>query len=64
MIAEFELDFNELTFVAGDEFMKIDIQPEYALSPVRNLPADQQPAFTYLTGLGHSGLRSVWWLRC
>ncbi len=64
MIAELSIDFNELTFVAGDEFMKIDIQPEHALVPVCNLPADKQPALTYLAGLGRSSQRTQWSALC
>lgn len=64
MIAEVELDFNELSFVASDEFMKIDIQPEYALEPVRQTPADKQPALTYLAGLGRSSQRTQWSALC
>ena len=47
MVTELAFFVNETTFETA-EFMQIDIRPENQLAPVHNLPADQQPALTYL----------------
>jgi integrase len=60
MVTELTFIVNEQVFVSGDEFMHIDIRPENKLAPVANLPADQQPALTYLAGLGKSSQRTQW----
>jgi hypothetical protein len=56
---------SDITFIAfsqacdrvSDE-MIIDIKPELALAPVTTLPADQQPALTYLASLSRSSQRT------
>lgn len=58
MITELAINVNEITFVLP-EAMYIDIQPETALTPTQQ-PADQQPALTYLAGLGRSSQRTQW----
>jgi integrase len=60
MVAELAFEINERVLVVASEFMHIDIRPENQLEPVRNLPADQQPALTYLAGLGRSSQRTMW----
>ena len=50
--------FEQVFIVAED--MHIDIRPENKLLPAVNLPADQQPALTYLAGLGRSSQRTQW----
>lgn len=64
MVTELAFCVNELTFVAGDEFMQIDIRPEQYLEPVHGLSADQQPVLTYLAGLGKSSQRTQWDALC
>lgn len=64
MVTDLAFGVNELTFVAGDEFMQIDIRPEQYLEPVHGLAADQQPALTYLAGLGKSSQRTQWAALC
>lgn len=59
MVTELVFFVNETTFVTA-EFMQIDIRPENQLAPVHNLPADQQPALTYLAGLGRSSQKTQW----
>lgn len=52
MITELAFDINRVTFcLAPDDLMKLDIVPEQKLEPVSHR-ADQQPALTYLAGLG------------
>jgi len=64
MVAELAFAVNlDLTFVVSEE-MIIDIKPEMVLAPVYNLPADQQPALTYLAGLGRSSQRTQWAALC
>lgn len=53
----------DVTFIVSDE-MIIDIQPEMVLAPVTTLPADQQPALTYLAGLSRSSQRTQWAALC
>lgn len=60
MVSELVFEINELQLVVSDEFMQIDIRPENRLEPVPNLPAAQQPALTYLAGLGRSSQRTMW----
>lgn len=64
MVAELAFAVNpDLTFVVSEE-MIIDIKPEMVLAPINTLPADQQPALTYLAGLGRSSQRTQWAALC
>jgi integrase len=59
MVTELAFYVNEWPLVS-DEFMQIDILPENQLEPTPQLPAAQQPALTYLAGLGRSSQRTMW----
>lgn len=64
MVAELAFAVNpDLTFFVSEE-MIIDIKPEMVLAPVNTLSADQQPALTYLAGLGRSSQRTQWAALC
>lgn len=64
MVTEVTFTVNpDLVFLVRDE-MIMDIKPELVLAPVGNLPADQQPALTYLAGLGLSSQRTQWAALC
>lgn len=62
MIAELAFRVNDVVF-AWDEDMHLDILPEAALLPVARR-ADEQPALTYLAGLGRSSQRTQWGALC
>lgn len=60
MITELAFDINRVTFcLPTEDLMKLDIVPEQKLEPVSHR-ADQQPALTYLAGLGRSSQRTQW----
>lgn len=60
MVSELAFEINERTLQVADEFMQIDIRPEDQLAPVHSLPADQQPALTYLAQLSKGSQRTMW----
>ena len=59
MLIDLTFAVNEQVFVT-DEFMQIDIRPENQLVPVAHVAPDQQPALTYLAGLGKASQRTQW----
>lgn len=62
MVTELIIDVNQVTFTLP-ESMYIDIRPETALAPIRQR-ADEQPALTYLAGIGKSSQRVQWSALC
>lgn len=53
-----------VSYVDKSEFMQLEIQPEQQLEPIYNRPASEQPALTYLAGLGRSSQRVQWGALC
>src|SRR6266508_3225260 len=60
MVTELSFEINKRILVVSDEFIQLDIRPEHQLLPVSHLPADRQPALTYLAGLGRSSQHTMW----